>query len=290
MKPEWLKVKQPDDNGFVANLIGEKRLRTVCEEAACPNIGDCWRKKHAAFIVMGDVCTRGCKYCNVKTGVPGPLDPNEPRNVAEATKCLGLSHVVITSVTRDDLLDGGAGHFAKIINAIHDTSPGTTVEVLTPDFLGKPGALEVVLEAKPEVFNHNIETVSRFYGTVRVGANYFESLRLLERARELDDAIVTKSGMMVGIGETDHEVYNAMDDMRAAGVMFLTIGQYLAPTSKHHKVDRFVTPEQFAHYKIVAEEKGFLMVSSSPLTRSSFHAGSDFAALMDKLRKKEVNG
>lgn len=289
MKPEWLKVKQLDCNGFVADLLSSKKVSTVCEEAACPNIGNCWGKKHAAFIIMGDVCTRGCKFCNIKKGIPGPLDTDEPLRIAEATRDMGLKHVVITSVTRDDIPDGGAGHFVQVIEEIRKLSPSTTIEVLTPDFKGKRGAVEMVVEAHPDVFNHNIETVSRMYNNVRVGANYFFSLRLLQRIKELDDSIVTKSGMMVGVGETDHEIYNTMDDLRMAGVEFLTIGQYLAPTKDHHPVDRYVTPEQFNHYKTVAESKGFTMVSSSPLTRSSFHAAQDFEKLVNIKKRKIKN-
>lgn len=281
MKPEWLKVKQLDCNGFVADLLSSKKVSTVCEEAACPNIGNCWGKKHAAFIIMGDICTRGCKFCNIKKGIPGQLDTDEPLRIAEATRDMGLKHVVITSVTRDDISDGGAGHFVKVVEAIRKLSPLTTIEVLTPDFKGKIGAVERIVACHPDVFNHNIETVSRMYNNVRVGANYFFSLRLLQRIKELDNSIITKSGMMVGVGETDHEIYNTMDDLRMAGVEFLTIGQYLAPTKDHHPVDRYVTPEQFNHYKTVAESKGFIMVSSSPLTRSSFHAAQDFEKLVN---------
>lgn len=281
MKPEWLKVKQLDCNGFVADLLSSKKVSTVCEEAACPNIGNCWGKKHAAFIIMGDICTRGCKFCNIKKGIPGQLDTDEPLRIAEATRDMGLKHVVITSVTRDDISDGGAGHFVKVVEEIRKLSPLTTIEVLTPDFKGKIGAVERIVACHPDVFNHNIETVSRMYNNVRVGANYFFSLRLLQRIKELDNSIITKSGMMVGVGETDHEIYNTMDDLRMAGVEFLTIGQYLAPTKDHHPVDRYVTPEQFNHYKTVAESKGFIMVSSSPLTRSSFHAAQDFEKLVN---------
>lgn len=284
MKPEWLKVKQPEEQGFVADLLGRKSIHTVCEEAACPNIGNCWRRKHAAFIIMGDVCTRGCKFCNIKSGIPGKLDVNEPTRIAEATRDMCLRHVVITSVTRDDLSDGGASHFVKVISEIRRLSTDTTIEVLTPDFRGKAGALELVVNAHPDVFNHNIETVSRFYNNVRVGANYFGSLRLLSRVKELDSSIVTKSGMMLGLGETDREIYNTMDDLREAGVEFLTIGQYLAPTKDHYPVERYVTPEQFEHYKKVAESKGFLMVASSPLTRSSFNADYDFEKIKSLYR------
>lgn len=287
MKPDWLKVKQPQNDGFVAELLQKKEIKTVCEEAACPNIGVCWRKKHAAFIVMGNICTRGCKFCNIKVGRPEPLDEDEPLRIAEAAKDMDLDHVVITSVTRDDLEDGGAGHFIRVIEKIRAISPKTSVEILTPDFRRKKGALERVVAARPDVFNHNIETVSRFYNDIRVGANYFGSLRLLMRVKELDPDIFTKSGIMVGLGETDHEVYNTMDDLREAGVDFLTIGQYLSPSKHHPDVKRFVSPEEFDHYKKVAQSKGFIMVSSSPLTRSSFQAAIDFSKL--KSIKRSIN-
>jgi len=252
---------------------------TVCEEAGCPNIGECWDKKHATFMIMGEICTRACAFCNVATGLPGPLDPEEPANVANAVRQMGLSHVVITSVDRDDLPDGGAQHFVEVIGAIRTASPGTTIEVLTPDFLRKPGALEKVVAAKPDVFNHNLETVPSNYLTVRPGARYFHSIRLLQRVKELDPSMFTKSGIMVGLGETRNEVLQLMDDLRTADVDFLTIGQYLQPTRKHHPVKQFVTPEEFKSYETVAYAKGFLLVSSSPLTRSSHHAGEDFARL-----------
>ena len=280
-KPEWIRVKAPVSKGFAATraLVREKRLHTVCEEAACPNIGECWEKKHATMMIMGDTCTRACAFCNVKTGMPAPLDPEEPANVAAAVAQMGLSHVVITSVDRDDLADGGAQHFAETIKAIRRETPATTIEILTPDFLRKPGAAEVVIDAKPDVFNHNLETTPRLYLSIRPGARYFHSLRLLERVKERDPQMFTKSGIMVGLGESKEEVMQVMDDMRCAGIDFITIGQYLQPTRKHAAVDRFVTPEEFKSYETLARAKGFLMVSSSPLTRSSHHAGDDFAKL-----------
>jgi lipoic acid synthetase len=284
-KPDWIRVKAPGtgrDSGVynaTREIVKEHNLVTVCEEAGCPNIGECWSKKHATMMIMGDTCTRACAFCNVKTGMPAPLDVDEPRHVAEAVRKLGLNHVVITSVDRDDLADGGAEHFAEVIRAIRAASPETTIEILTPDFLRKDGALEVVVEAKPDVFNHNLETVPGNYLTVRPGARYFHSLRLLERVKELDPTIFTKSGIMVGLGEERNEVLQLMDDLRSAQVDFMTIGQYLQPTSKHHEVMDYVTPEQFKAYERIAFAKGFLMVSSSPLTRSSHHAGEDFARL-----------
>jgi lipoic acid synthetase len=257
----------------------ENGLHTVCEEAGCPNIGECWEKKHATFMIMGDTCTRACAFCNVKTGLPGALDPNEPVHVGEATAKLGLAHIVVTSVDRDDLADGGADHFAQTIRAIRARCPSTTIEVLTPDFLRKDGAVEQVIAARPDVFNHNLETVPSLYLTVRPGARYFASLRLLQRVKEIDATMFTKSGIMVGLGEERNEVLQVMDDLRSAGVDFLTIGQYLQPTRKHHPVLRFLPPEEFEALKTIAFAKGFLMVSSSPLTRSSHHAGEDFARL-----------
>ena len=254
-------------------------LHTVCEEASCPNIGECWEKKHATFMIMGDTCTRACAFCNVKTGIPGALDGAEPAHVAEATAKLGLAHVVVTSVDRDDLDDGGAAHFAAVIRAIRARCPQTTIEVLTPDFLRKPGAVEKVVAARPDVFNHNLETVPSNYLTVRPGARYFASIRLLQRAKELDPLIFTKSGIMVGLGEERNEVLQVMDDLRAADVDFLTIGQYLQPSRKHHPVVRFVPPDEFKALATIAYAKGFSMVSASPLTRSSHHAGDDFARL-----------
>src|SRR6185369_742270 len=252
---------------------------TVCEEAGCPNIGECWDKKHATFMILGEICTRACAFCNVATGLPGPLDPAEPENVAKAVVKMGLSHVVVTSVDRDDLADGGAQHFADTIRAIREHCPQTTVEILTPDFLRKDGALEIVVAARPDVFNHNLETVPSNYLTVRPGARYFHSIRLLQRVKELDPSIFTKSGIMVGLGEERNEVIQLMDDLRSADVDFMTIGQYLQPSKKHHPVKKFVTPEEFKSYETVAYTKGFLLVSASPLTRSSHHAGDDFARL-----------
>ena len=280
-KPDWIRVKAPVSREYVATreVVRANNLKTVCEEAACPNIGECWTKRHATMMIMGDTCTRACAFCNVKTGLPAPLDTDEPANVANGVKILGLAHVVITSVDRDDLPDGGAEHFARVINAIHATSPGTSVEVLTPDFLRKDGAIEVLMAAQPEVFNHNLETVPRLYLKIRPGARYFTSLRLLERAKELMPTGFTKSGLMVGLGETREEIMQVMDDLRAAKVDFLTIGQYLQPTKKHAKLERFWTPEEFASLESIARAKGFLMVSASPLTRSSYHADSDFAEL-----------
>ena len=280
-KPDWIRVKAPVSREYAATreVVRAHNLHTVCEEAACPNIGECWTKAHATMMIMGDTCTRACAFCNVKTGLPGPLDPAEPANVAAAVKKLGLKHVVITSVDRDDLDDGGAGHFASVIRAIHATSPGTSVEVLTPDFLRKHGAIETVMEAAPEVLNHNLETVPRLYLTVRPGARYFASLRLLERAKELAPEGFTKSGLMVGLGESREEIMQVMDDLRAARVDFLTIGQYLQPTRKHAALVRYWTLEEFANLESIARAKGFLMVSATPLTRSSYHADSDFAQL-----------
>ena len=280
-KPEWIRVKAPGSPVYkeTQGIVKENGLFTVCEEAGCPNIGECWSKKHATMMIMGDTCTRACAFCNVKTGLPAPLDPCEPENVALAVEKLGLLHVVITSVDRDDLKDGGAEHFAQVIRAIRARSPSTTIEVLTPDFLRKEGALEVVVAAKPDVFNHNLETVPSNYLTVRPGARYFHSIRLLQRVKELDPTIFTKSGIMVGLGEERNEVLQLMDDLRSADVDFLTIGQYLQPTPKHHAIARFVPPDEFKSLETIAYAKGFLMVSASPLTRSSHHAGEDFERL-----------
>jgi lipoyl synthase len=280
-KPEWIRVKAPTSPVYheTRRLMRELKLNTVCEEAACPNIGECWAQKHATVMILGSVCTRACTFCNVATGRPDLLDPHEPERVAEAVAGLGLAHVVVTSVDRDDLDDGGAGHFVRTIEAIRARSPNTTIEVLTPDFLRKEGATEAVVAAKPDVYNHNLETVPRLYAEVRPGARYFHSLRLLDRVKEADPSMFTKSGIMVGLGEDRAEVLQVMDDLRAADVDFLTIGQYLQPTPKHHRVDRFVTPEEFRDYEKMAYGKGFLMVSASPLTRSSHHAGADFARL-----------
>jgi lipoic acid synthetase len=280
-KPDWIRVKAPVSKGYLETheIVRANGLHTVCEEAGCPNIGECWEKKHATFMIMGDTCTRACAFCNVKTGLPGALDPHEPAHVAEAVAKLGLNHVVITSVDRDDLADGGAAHFAQTIAAIRAATPATTIEVLTPDFLRKDGAVETVVAARPDVFNHNLETVPSKYLTVRPGARYFASVRLLQQVKEIDPLMFTKSGIMVGLGEERNEVLQLMDDLRAADVDFLTIGQYLQPTRKHHEVIRFVPPDEFKSYETVAYAKGFLMVSASPLTRSSHHAGDDFARL-----------
>ncbi|MFL5100681.1 MAG: lipoyl synthase [Xanthobacteraceae bacterium] len=280
-KPPWIRVKAPTSAGYAetSRIVRDNRLNTVCVEASCPNIGGCWEQKHATFMIMGDTCTRACAFCNVKTGLPGALDPDEPARVAEAVATLGLKHVVITSVDRDDLGDGGAQHFAAVIGAIRARTPSTTIEVLTPDFLRKTGAAEQVVAARPDVFNHNLETVPSLYLTVRPGARYFASLRLLQQVKELAPPMFTKSGVMVGLGEERNEVLQLMDDLRTADVDFLTIGQYLQPTRKHHPVARFVTPDEFKAYETIAYAKGFLMVSSSPLTRSSHHAGDDFRRL-----------
>src|SRR5689334_12567417 len=280
-KPAWIRVKAPTSPEYheTRRLMRDLKLTTVCEEAACPNIGECWKQKHATVMILGSRCTRACAFCNVATGRPDQLDPHEPAHVAEACAALGFHHIVITSVDRDDLEDGGAGHFAETIRRIRATSPETTIEVLTPDFLKKPGALETVVEAGPDVLNHNLETVPRLYRSVRPGARYFHSLRLLQRAKELSPTIFTKSGMMVGLGETLDEVAQVMDDLRAADVDFMTIGQYLQPTRKHHPVLRYVTPDEFKSFEVIGRTKGFLLVSSSPLTRSSHHAGEDFAKL-----------
>jgi lipoic acid synthetase len=280
-KPDWIRVRAPNTRGYAdtRNIVKENGLVTVCEEAGCPNIGECWDKKHATFMIMGDTCTRACAFCNVKTGLPGALDPHEPAHVAEAAAKLGLSHLVVTSVDRDDLPDGGAAHFAAVIRAVRARCATTTIEVLTPDFLRKSGAAETVVAARPDVFNHNLETVPSLYLTVRPGARYFASLRLLQRVKELDPGMFTKSGIMVGLGETRHEVLQVMDDLRSADVDFLTIGQYLQPSRKHHPVVSYVTPEEFKAYETIAYAKGFLMVAASPLTRSSHHAGDDFRRL-----------
>ena len=280
-KPAWIRVKAPTHPVYheTRALMRENRLVTVCEEAACPNIGECWSQRHATMMIMGDTCTRACSFCNVITGMPKALDADEPRRVADAVAKLGLRHVVVTSVDRDDLPDGGAAHFAATIGAIRAATPETTIEVLTPDFLRKDGALEVVVAARPDVFNHNLETVPRLYPGIRPGARYFHSLRLLDQAKALDPKIFTKSGIMVGLGETRGEVLQVMDDLRSAAVDFLTIGQYLQPTVKHAAVDRFVPPEEFEDYARMARSKGFLLVSATPLTRSSYHADRDFAAL-----------
>jgi lipoic acid synthetase len=280
-KPPWLRVRAPGSPEFdkTRKLMRRLRLNTVCEEAGCPNIGECWAERHATVMILGDTCTRACSFCNVKTGLPNPIDHDEPARVAAAVGELGLRHVVVTSVDRDDLDDGGAGQFVGVIRNLRDRAPGTTIEVLTPDFLRKEGAMEAVVDAKPDVYNHNLETVPRLYAAVRPGARYFNSLRLLDGVKARDPSIFTKSGIMVGLGEDKGEVAQVMDDLRAAEVDFLTIGQYLQPTPRHHDVARFVTPDEFESYASLARGKGFLMVSASPLTRSSYHAGEDFEKL-----------
>ncbi len=280
-KPSWIRVKAPNHPVYheTRALMREAGLVTVCEEAACPNIGECWSQRHATMMIMGEICTRACAFCNVTTGLPKHLDADEPRRVGEAVAKLGLKHVVITSVDRDDLEDGGAEHFARVIRAIRETSPQTTIEILTPDFLRKDGALEVVVAARPDVFNHNIETVPRLYPTIRPGARYYQSVRLLDGVKKLDPSIFTKSGLMLGLGEERMEVSQVMDDFRIADVDFLTLGQYLQPSAKHAAVEKFVTPDEFDGYAAAARSKGFLQVSASPLTRSSYHADSDFAKL-----------
>ncbi len=289
-KPDWIRVKAPGSAGWAETnaIVKANKLVTVCAEASCPNMGECWDRKHASFMIMGEICTRACAFCNVRTGLPAPLDAGEPAHIGAATARLGLRHVVVTSVDRDDLDDGGAAHFAAVIAAIRAATPETTIEVLTPDFLRKPGALEVVVAARPDVFNHNLETVPSNYLTVRPGARYFHSLRLLQRVKELDPEIFTKSGIMLGLGETRNEVLQLMDDLRSADVDFLTVGQYLQPTRKHHPVKEFVRPEQFKAYESTAYAKGFLLVSSSPLTRSSHHAGEDFERL--RARRRAARG
>jgi lipoic acid synthetase len=290
-KPEWLRVRAPGSAGYntTRDIVKSHGLVTVCEEAACPNIGECWSKNHATMMIMGDSCTRACAFCNVATGKPQPLDPTEPARVADAVAKMGLAHVVITSVDRDDLADGGAGHFAAVVRAIRAAAPATTVEILTPDFARKPlAAIEEVIDAKPDVFNHNLETVPRLYLGIRPGARYYHSLRLLERVKERDPAQFTKSGVMVGLGESKEEVMQVMDDMRSAGVDFITIGQYLQPTRKHAPIDRFVHPDEFRSLEEIARAKGFLMVASSPLTRSSHHAGEDFARLQEARRAQKA--
>ncbi|MBV1838357.1 lipoyl synthase [Acetobacter estunensis] len=295
-KPDWIRVKAPGHPVYheTRKLMRDNKLVTVCEEAACPNIGECWSQRHATMMIMGEICTRACSFCNVTTGLPHALDQDEPQRVADAVAKLGLRHVVITSVDRDDLKDGGARHFADVITAIRRASPDTTVEVLTPDFLRKPGALEVVVEARPDVFNHNIETVPRLYPIIRPGARYYQSVRLLDRVKQLDASIFTKSGVMLGLGEEKMEVAQVMDDFRIADIDFITMGQYLQPTVKHAAVARFVTPEEFEEYAAMARAKGFLQVSATPLTRSSYHADADFAALREAreahLRMKAAAG
>lgn len=287
-KPDWIRVKAPVSQEYknTQELMRRLKLNTVCEEAACPNIGECWSKKHATVMILGSVCTRACAFCNVATGRPDLLDPHEPENLAKAVGELGLEHVVITSVDRDDLPDGGAEHFAQCITRLRETAPNTTIEVLTPDFLKKEGAERIVITAKPDVFNHNIETVPRLYKTIRPGARYFQSLHLLKTVKQQDPSIFTKSGLMVGLGEEKDEVLQVMDDLRSAEVDFITIGQYLQPTPRHAPVDRYVTPEEFDYYTRMAKAKGFLMVSASPLTRSSYHAGDDFRIMRENREKQ----
>jgi len=289
-KPSWIRVRAPGSaaHAETVRIVRGHGLHTVCEEAGCPNIGECWAKRHATFMIMGDTCTRACAFCNVRTGMPRPLDPGEPDRVAAAAKELGLSHIVITSVDRDDLSDGGSAHFARVITALRQAVPAMTVEVLTPDFLRKDGALEAVLAAAPDVFNHNLETVPRLYLSIRPGARYFHSLRLLQRAKEIDRRVFTKSGIMVGLGESREEVMQVMDDMRSAGVDFLTIGQYLQPSRRHAPVVRFVPPDEFDGLRRIAIAKGFALVAASPLTRSSYHAGEDFAKLQAARRTAQL--
>ena len=286
-KPPWIRVRAPTSAAFgeTRRLMRALKLNTVCEEAACPNIGECWAERHATVMILGDICTRACAFCNVATGRPGAVDPQEPEHLGTAAAELGLKHMVVTSVDRDDLDDGGAGQFALCIESMRELAPGTTIEVLTPDFRHKSGALEVVVEAGPDVFNHNLETVPRLYPTIRPGARYFHSLRLLERAKELDPCLFTKSGMMVGLGEEPGEVNQVMDDLRTAGVDFLTIGQYLQPTPRHAAVARYVTPDEFDGFRRLGLAKGFLLVAASPLTRSSYHAGEDF----ERLRRARIH-
>ena len=285
-KPDWIRVKAPTSKGYKETkaLLNEKKLHTVCEEAACPNIGECWEQKHATVMILGSVCTRACSFCNIETGKPDVVNPHEPDNVGDVAKFSNLKHIVITSVDRDDLADGGAMQFVKCIENVRKKSPQTTIEILTPDFLRKNGALEMVVESKPDVFNHNIETVPSLYTSIRPGARYFHSLWLLKRVKELDPTIFTKSGLMVGLGETREQVLQVMDDMRCADIDFLTIGQYLRPTIRHAPVDRYVHPDEFNFYQKMAYNKGFLMVSASPLTRSSYHAGEDF----EKMRRERI--
>ena len=290
-KPDWLRVRAPGSAGYNATreIVKAHGLTTVCEEAACPNIGECWTQSHATMMIMGEICTRACAFCNVATGLPSALDPSEPERVADAVRQMGLKHVVITSVDRDDLDDGGARHFAQVVLAIRAATPTTTIEILTPDFLRKGDAADQVIDARPDVFNHNLETVPRHYLSIRPGARYYHSLRLLERVKARDPSLFTKSGLMVGLGESKEEVMQVMDDMRSAGIDFLTIGQYLQPTRKHAAIDRYVDPEEFHAYEAIARAKGFLMVSASPLTRSSHHAGEDFARLKAARQAQETS-
>ncbi len=290
-KPDWIRVKAPVSKGYqeTFKMMRDLSLNTVCEEAACPNIGECWQKKHVTVMILGDTCTRACRFCNIKTGKGNPVDPMEPENVAISAGKTGLNHIVITSVDRDDLEDGGADQFVQVIQKLREHAPNTTIEILTPDFRNKQGALEKVVAAKPDVFNHNLETIPRLYSYIRPGARYFHSLRLLDRVKELDPTIFTKSGIMVGLGESEPEVLQVMDDMRSADIDFITIGQYLQPTKKHTKLIDYITPEQFDKYAARAKSKGFLHVASSPLTRSSHHAGDDFDQLKAARAKKVEN-
>jgi lipoic acid synthetase len=285
-KPDWIRVKAPTSKGYLETkeMLNKNKLHTVCEEAACPNIGECWAQKHATVMILGSVCTRACSFCNIETGKPDTVNPHEPENVGDVARVSGLKHIVITSVDRDDLADGGADQFVKCIEAVRRKSPGTTIEILTPDFLRKEGALEKVVAAKPDVFNHNLETVPGLYSTIRPGARYFHSLWLLKRVKEIDPTIFTKSGLMVGLGETKEQILQVMDDMRCADIDFITIGQYLRPTLRHAPVDRYVHPDEFEVYKKAALNKGFLVAASSPLTRSSYHAGDDF----EKMRNERI--
>lgn len=287
-KPDWIRVKAPTSKEFAETraLMRSKNLHTVCEEAACPNIGECWSKRHATVMILGDTCTRACAFCNVKTGRPMTVDPLEPAHTAEACAAMGLKHIVITSVDRDDLADGGAQQFVRVIQEIRKSSPETTIEILTPDFRNKPGSIERVAEAKPDVFNHNLETVPRLYPTIRPGARYYHSLKLLELVKKVDPSIFTKSGIMVGLGEQRLEIGQVMDDMRSADIDFMTIGQYLQPSKRHAPIDRFVTPDEFKSYERMGKGKGFLMISATPLTRSSYHAGDDFEKLRKAREKK----
>ena len=287
-KPDWIRVKAPTSQGYIETkkILKDRKLHTVCEEASCPNIGECWEKKHATVMILGSVCTRACSFCNIETGKPDIVNPHEPENVGEIARVSGLAHIVITSVDRDDLIDGGASQFVECIKSVRRQAPQTTIEILTPDFLRKPSALEKIVEAKPDVFNHNIETVPGLYNLIRPGARYFHSLHLLKRVKEIDPSIFTKSGLMVGLGETKDQILQAMDDIRCADVDFLTIGQYLRPTSRHAPVDRYVHPDEFEFYKKMAYNKGFLMVASSPLTRSSYHAGDDFEKM--RLQRNKI--
>jgi lipoic acid synthetase len=287
-KPDWIRVKAPTSQGYIETkkILKDRNLHTVCEEASCPNIGECWEKKHATVMILGSVCTRACSFCNIETGKPDAVNPHEPQNVGEIARVSGLAHIVITSVDRDDLPDGGASQFVECIKSVRKQAPQTTIEILTPDFLRKTNALEKIVEAKPDVFNHNIETVPGLYNLIRPGARYFHSLHLLKRVKELDPSIFTKSGLMVGLGETKDQILQAMDDIRCADVDFLTIGQYLRPTSRHAPVDRYVHPDEFEFYKKMAYNKGFLMVASSPLTRSSYHAGDDFEKM--RLQRNKI--